>query len=127
MKALVADDVPMIRKLVEYHLKQIGFEILNAADGAEALALATNSKFDLILLDVMMPEIDGLEVLRKIREGKTNRETPIIIMTAYGDSARVVKAIDYGANDFITKPIQQEVFRQKIFKAINTASTGGMK
>ena len=89
MKALVADDVPMIRKLVEFHLKQVGFEISNAADGAEALALTENSKFDLILLDIMMPEMDGLEVLRRIRAGTMNKSTPVIIMTAYGDSVNV--------------------------------------
>jgi len=127
MKALVADDVPMIRKLVEFLLKQIGFEILNASDGAEALVLATNSKFDLILLDIMMPEMDGLEVLQKIRQGTINRETPVIIMTAYGDSTSVKKAIDYGANDFIAKPVQQEVFRKKIFDAVSTASSGAAK
>lgn len=127
MKALVADDVPMIRKLVEFLLKQIGFEISNAADGAEALLVATNSKFDLILLDVMMPEMDGIEVLHRIRQGTTNKDTPIIIMTAYGDAASVKKAMDYGANDFIVKPVQQAAFRQKIFDVIKAASATGAK
>lgn len=123
MKALIADDVPMIRKLVEFHLKQIGFEISNAADGAEALMLADNTKFDLILLDIMMPEMDGLEVLRKIRAGTTNKLTPVIIMTAYGDSANVRKAVEYGANDFIVKPVEQVSFRKKVIDAVNIKST----
>lgn len=123
MRALVADDVPMIRKLVEFHLKQVGFEIFNAADGAEALALANSSKFDLILLDIMMPEIDGLEVLKKIRGGTMNKTTPVIIMTAYGDSANVRKAVQYGANDFIVKPVEQVSFRKKVIDAVNTRST----
>ncbi len=123
MKALIADDVPMIRKLVEFHLKQIGFEISNAADGAEALMLADSSKFDLILLDIMMPEIDGLEVLRKIRAGTMNKTTPVIIMTAYGDSANVRKAVQFGANDFIVKPVEQMSFRKKVIDAVNTRST----
>jgi CheY-like chemotaxis protein len=118
MKALVADDVPMIRKLVEFHLKQIGFDISNAADGAEALMLASNTKFDLILLDIMMPEMDGLEVLRKVRGGSINKETPVIIMTAYGDSANVRKAVEYGANDFIVKPVEQVSFRKKVLDAL---------
>jgi len=119
MRALVADDVPMIRKLVEFHLKQIGFDISNAADGAEASMLAGNSKFDLILLDIMMPEMDGLEVLRRIREGNINRDTPVIIMTAYGDTANVRKAVEYGANDFIVKPVEQVSFRKKVADAVN--------
>jgi CheY-like chemotaxis protein len=120
MKALVADDVPMIRKLVEFHLKQIGFDISNAADGAEALMLASNSKYDLILLDIMMPEMDGLEVLRRIRQGSINKETPVIIMTAYGDSSNVKKAVEYGANDFIVKPVEQGSFRKKVIDAVST-------
>ena len=120
MKALVADDVPMIRKLVEFHLKQIGFDISNAADGAEALMLASNTKFDLILLDIMMPEMDGLEVLRKVRGGSINKETPVIIMTAYGDSANVRKAVEYGANDFIVKPVEQISFRKKVLDALKS-------
>ena len=119
MKALVADDVPMIRKLVEFHLKQIGFDVSNAADGAEALLLASNSKFDLILLDIMMPEMDGLEVLRRVRVNTVNKETPIIIMTAYSDSANVKKAVEYGANDFVVKPVEQLSFRKKIIDAVS--------
>jgi CheY-like chemotaxis protein len=127
MKALVADDVPMIRKLVEFHLKQIGFDISNAADGAEALMLASNSKFDLILLDIMMPEMDGLEVLRRIRAGTVNKSTPVIIMTAYGDSANVKKAVEFGANDFIVKPVEQVSFRKKVIDAVNSRQTESTK
>ena len=127
MKALVADDVPMIRKLVEFHLKQVGFDISNAADGAEALMLAETSKFDLILLDIMMPEMDGLEVLRRISSGNVNKATPVIIMTAYGDSANVKKAVEYGASDFIVKPVEQGSFRKKVVNAVSTRSKDGGK
>ncbi len=125
MKVLVADDIPMIRKLVEYHLKQIGFDISNAADGEEALTLATNFKYDLILLDIMMPEMDGLEVLQRLRAESVNKATPIIMMTAYGDSASVKKAVDLGANDFIVKPVEQVSFRKKVMDALRSQSTGG--
>ncbi len=124
MKALIADDVPMIRKLVEFHLKQIGFDISNAADGAEAFMYASNSKYDLIMLDVMMPEMDGLEVLRRIREGSVNKDTPVIIMTAYGDSSNVRKAMEYGANDFIVKPVEQVSFRKKVIDAVSAKPPG---
>lgn len=124
MKALVADDVPMIRRLVEFHLKQIGFEISNAADGAEALMLTTSVKFDLIVLDIMMPEVDGLEVLRRIRDGSVNKETPVIIMTAFGDSANVRKAVQYGANDFIVKPLEQASFRKRVTDIVGPKPAG---
>jgi len=124
MKALVADDVPMIRKLVEFHLKQIGFEVANAADGAEALMFASNTKYDLILLDIMMPEIDGLEVLRRIRQESVNKDTPVIIMTAYGDASNVKRAKEYGANDFIVKPVEQISFRKKVIEAVSSKSSG---
>jgi len=124
MKALVADDVPMIRKLVEFHLKHLGFEISNAADGAEALDVAARTKFDLIMLDIMMPEIDGLEVLRRLRADSVNKETPVIIMTAYGDSSNVRRAMEYGASDFIVKPVEQSSFRTKVIKAVSAKPNG---
>lgn len=126
MKVLVADDIPMIRKLVEYHLKQIGFDISNAADGVEALMLASNFRYDLILLDIMMPEMDGLEVLRRLRADSLNKDTPIIMMTAYGDSASVKRAVDLGASDFIVKPVEQISFRKKVLDALNSRSPGGV-
>ncbi len=110
MKALVADDVPMIRKLVEFHLKQIGFDISNAADGAEALMLASNSKFDLILLDIMMPEMDGEQLAKWIKNDSTLRFTYIILLTAKGDVKDRVRGLQSGADDYITKPApHQEV------------------
>ncbi len=126
MKVLVADDIPMIRKLVEYHLKQIGFDISNAADGVEALMLASNFRYDLILLDIMMPEMDGLEVLRRLRADSLNKNTPIIMMTAYGDSESVKRAVDLGASDFIVKPGEQISFRRKVLDALNSRSPGGV-
>ncbi len=123
MKVLVADDIPMIRKLVEYHLKRIGFDTSSAADGAEALMLASNFRYDLILLDIMMPEMDGLEVLRRLRGDSVNRDTPVIMMTAYGDASSVKKAVEYGANDFIVKPVEQVSFRKKIMDIMKARST----
>lgn len=124
MKALVADDVPMIRKLVEFHLRQIGFEISNAADGDEALTLANDTEYDLILLDIMMPKMDGLEVLRRVRGGSVNGDTPIVIMTAYNDSANVKKAVEYGATDFIVKPVERASFRKKVMEAVSLKDFG---
>ena len=118
MKALLADDTPMIRKLIEIHLKKFGFEVSTAANGTEALKHLDNSKFDIIMLDLMMPEIDGFEVLRHIRSQGPNRGTPVIILTAFGDVNNVVKATSLGASDFLVKPVDQNVLREKVSNAI---------
>ena len=123
-KVLVADDVPMIRQLVGFHLKQIGFEISNAADGAEALSMANANVYDLILLDIMMPKMDGLEVLKKVRERSANVCTPVVMMTAYTDTANISKAIEYGATDFISKPVERISFRKKVMDAISLKYIG---
>ena len=118
MKALLADDTPMIRKLIEIHLKKFGFEVSTAANGTEALKHLDNSKFDIIMLDLMMPEIDGFEVLRHIRSQGPNRGTPVIILTAFGDVNNVVKATSLGASDFLVKPVDQNVLREKVSNAV---------
>ncbi|HQT91169.1 MAG TPA: response regulator [Candidatus Kryptobacter bacterium] len=118
MKALLADDTPMIRRLIEIHLKKFGFEVSTAANGTEALMHLDNSKFDIIMLDLMMPEIDGFEVLRHIRSQGPNRGTPVIILTAFGDVNNVVKAASLGASDFLVKPVDQNVLREKVSNAI---------
>ncbi len=126
-KVLVADDVPMIRQLVGFHLKQIGFEISNAADGAEALSMAHDTEYDLILLDIMMPKMDGLEVLKRVREASANIGTPIVIMTAYSDTENIRKAIEYGATDFISKPVERVPFRKKVMDAISLKYVGNVR
>ena len=118
MKALLADDTPMIRRLIEIQLKKFGFEVSTAANGTEALMHLDNSKFDIIMLDLMMPEIDGFEVLRHIRSQGPNRGTPVIILTAFGDVNNVVKATSLGASDFLVKPVDQNVLREKVSNAV---------
>jgi DNA-binding response OmpR family regulator len=118
MKALLADDTPMIRRLIEIQLKKFGFEVSTAANGTEALVHLDNSKFDIIMLDLMMPEIDGFEVLRRIRSQGPNRGTPVIILTAFGDVNNVVKATSLGASDFLVKPVDQNVLREKVSSAV---------
>ncbi len=118
MKALLADDVSMIRRLIEIHLRKMGFEVSTAANGTEALKHSDKSKFDVILLDLMMPEIDGFEVLRRIRSEGSNRGTPVIILTAFGDLNNVMKAATLGVNDFLVKPVDQNVLKEKVSSAL---------
>lgn len=98
---LVADDEPAIRNLLRDFLEAQGYAVVTAADGKEALAVARASSPDLILLDVMMPWVDGFDVVRELRrEG----ETPVILLTARVDETDKVKGLGLGADDYVTKP-----------------------
>ena len=100
-KILLVDDEPLIVKGLKYSLEQDGYETDSAADGEEALQKFASSQFDLILLDVMLPKIDGTEVCQRIRE-KSN--VPIIMLTAKGDDMDKILGLEYGADDYMTKP-----------------------
>jgi diguanylate cyclase (GGDEF)-like protein len=107
-KILVVDDEPHIRRILQFLLEQEGFEVLLAADGEKSLKILTTEKPDLILLDVMMPKMDGYSVLGKIRNNFETRNIPVIMLTAKGESAEKVKGLKSGANDYLTKPFNQE-------------------
>ncbi|MFD2617676.1 response regulator [Terrilactibacillus laevilacticus] len=98
---LVVDDEDRIRKLLKMYLEREGFEIDEAADGEEALNLATEKDYDVILLDLMLPGMDGIEVCEKLRETKA---TPIIMLTAKGEESNRVQGFEVGTDDYITKP-----------------------
>ena len=98
---LVADDDKDIRELVAIYLKTEGFNVKLAENGEEALALIEKNKFDLVILDVMMPKIDGLETLIKIRK---NHIMPIIFLTAKNEEIDMIKGLTLGADDYIGKP-----------------------
>ena len=100
-KILVVDDEKLIVKGIKFSLEQDGMEVAAAHDGEEALALARGSHFDLIVLDVMLPLIDGLEVCQGIREFS---DTPIIMLTAKSEDMDKIMGLEYGADDYITKP-----------------------
>ena len=100
-KVLVVDDEASIVNIISYNLKKEGYEVITAEDGEAGLELAMNEKPDLILLDIMMPKMDGYEVCRKIRE-KSN--VPIIMLTARADEVDKVIGLEMGADDYVTKP-----------------------
>ena len=104
---LVVDDLPQNVRLLEAYLIPQGYEIARAANGKEALAKLTDSQIDLILLDVMMPDIDGFEVTRRIRQNDKYRLLPIILVTALGETKDRVKGIEAGCDDFISKPVDK--------------------
>ncbi len=101
MTVLVVDDEKSLREFVRRNLEARGYKVLNAANGLEALAVFENGQVDLVILDIMMPHLDGLETARRIRAGS---RVPIIILTAMGEEADKVRAFALGADDYLTKP-----------------------
>ena len=100
-KVLVVDDEKLIVKGIKYSLEQDEMKVDCAYDGEEALRLAGENQYDIILLDVMLPALDGFEVLKRIREFSS---VPIIMLTAKGDDMDKILGLEYGADDYITKP-----------------------
>ncbi|MBQ8636784.1 MAG: response regulator transcription factor [Clostridia bacterium] len=101
MKILVVDDEKLLVKGIKYNLEQEGYQVVTAFDGEEALRLSHDESIDLILLDLMLPKMDGLTVCRNIR---TFSDTPIIMLTAKSEDIDKILGLEYGADDYITKP-----------------------
>ena len=100
-KVLVVDDEKLIVKGIRFNLEQDGMEVDCAYDGEEAVEKAKENKYDIILLDLMLPKMDGLEVCQQIREFSN---VPIVMLTAKGEDMDKILGLDYGADDYITKP-----------------------
>ena len=100
-KILLVDDEPTMLKGLKYSLEQDGYEILTAQDGEEALSVFFDNEVDLVLLDVMLPKMDGIQVCQRIRE---QSNVPIIMLTAKGEDMDKILGLEYGADDYMTKP-----------------------
>lgn len=103
-KVLIVDDEEHIRELIKFNLKKEGYDIEIAINGVEALNIIREIKFDLILLDLMLPEIDGLEVCKEIRRNEETSDIPVMMITAKGEEFDKVLGLELGADDYITKP-----------------------
>ena len=106
-RILIVDDIEANRDIIEARLRSHGYELIQAADGEEALMATKRHQPDLILLDVMMPKLDGIEVTRRLKGDASLPFTPIVLVTAKGDSKDVVAGLDAGADEYLTKPIDQ--------------------
>lgn len=102
---LVVDDEQDLLDLIEYNLKKEGFDVLKAEDGKEGIKMARKHSPNLILLDIMMPKMDGLEAVEVIRDDQELKRIPIIFLTARGDEKTEVEGLNKGGDDYITKPI----------------------
>ncbi|MEB3186410.1 MAG: response regulator [bacterium] len=119
-KILVVDDEASIRQIVETRLKLAGYEVVTAADGQEALDKALSLSPDLIVLDIMMPRVDGFEVCREIRK---TMMTPIIMLTAKGDITDRIAALELGADDYVVKPFSPRELEARIKAVLRRTHT----
>lgn len=103
-KVLIVDDEEHIRELIKFNLKKEGYDTAMAVNGSEALKVIKETKFDLILLDLMLPEVDGLEVCKEIRKNEETSDIPVMMITAKGEEFDKVLGLELGADDYITKP-----------------------
>lgn len=101
---LVVDDEAVLMETLAYNLEQAGYQVTTAADGVSALEAARREKPDLIILDLMLPEMDGLEVCRQLRRENATAITPILMLTAKGEEIDKVVGLEVGADDYVTKP-----------------------
>ncbi len=113
-KILVVDDEPDALELIEFNLKAAGYEVITAADGAEAVKKARAAAPDLILLDLMLPEIDGLEVCKILRRDANTAATPIIMLTAKAAEIDRILGLELGADDYVTKPFSPRELNLRI-------------
>lgn len=111
---LVVDDNRITTKLLRRYLEANGFEASEAYDGIECLEKVAQRVPDTIVLDVMMPRMDGYETVKRLRENPTTSKIPVVIVTALNDVANQLKAIESGADDFLSKPIEEKLLIAKI-------------
>ncbi|MCA1691064.1 MAG: response regulator [Actinobacteria bacterium] len=103
-KVLVIDDDPVILELLRVNFEIEGFDVVSAGDGREGLEKALSEQPDVILSDIMMPRLDGLQLLSQLKRGPRTRNFPVILLSAKAQNAEVQQGLDLGADDYVTKP-----------------------
>jgi two-component system, cell cycle response regulator len=113
-RILVVDDVPANLRLLEARLSAEYFDVMTAASGEEALAVCNRAECDLVLLDVMMPDVDGFEVCRRLKKNPSTQHIPVVMVTALDQPSDRVAGLDAGADDFLTKPVSDLVLIARV-------------
>ena len=111
---LIVDDEEDIIELIKYNLKNEGYAILTATTGEQAIKIAKNARPDLVVLDLMLPGIDGLEVTRHLKKNDDTMDIPIVMVTAKGEESDVVTGLELGANDYLSKPFSPRELTARI-------------
>ncbi len=114
IKILLVDDEPDILEIISFNLEKVGYQVTTASNGLEALKQAKKTRPPLIILDVMMPELDGIETCERLRQEEQFQDTIIMFLTARGEDYSYVAAFDAGADDYVTKPIKPKVLLSKV-------------
>jgi two-component system, OmpR family, alkaline phosphatase synthesis response regulator PhoP len=120
-KILVVDDEEDILELIRYNLSREGYKVLCASSGEESLKVTSAEHPDLILLDIMLPGIDGLDVAKRLKGDDTTRKIPIMMLSAKGEESDIVTGLEIGAEDYITKPFSPKVLVARIRAALRRA------
>src|SRR5881227_764936 len=123
-RILLVDDEHSVQTLLSYPLRRDGYEVVPAHDGREALDRFAEQRFDLVVLDVMLPRLDGIEVCRRLR---SRSQLPIIMLTARDDEVDKVLGLEMGADDYITKPFSVREFRSRVRAALRRADMLGAR
>jgi DNA-binding response OmpR family regulator len=121
-RILLVDDEQSIQTLLSYPLRKDGYHVTSALDGGEALQRFEEGRFDLVILDLMLPRIDGVEVCRQLR---SHSQVPIIMLTAKGSETDKVAGLEVGADDYITKPFSMREFRSRVKAALRRSRMSG--
>lgn len=122
-KILVVDDEEDILELIQYNLTREGYHVTAAETGEQALAKAQSKAYDLVVLDLMLPGIDGLEVAKTLKNNEKTKRIPIVMLTAKGEEADVVTGLELGADDYISKPFSPRILVARIRAALRRKST----
>lgn len=113
-RILLADDEEDIKTVVAMFLQTQGYEVVTAFDGLDALERAKEQKFDLIILDIMMPVLDGFEVCKRLKEDESTKDIPVLMLSAAAHVESVNKGMEAGARDYIIKPFEPDKLREKV-------------
>ena len=122
-KILLVEDEELMLKALQFRLRKDGYEVETAKDGIQALELIKETHFDLVITDIMLPFVGGLEIVSKIKSNPESKDTPVIVLSAVGLEKTVMEAFHLGANDFITKPFNLSELSIRVRKNIRVSTT----
>jgi two-component system chemotaxis response regulator CheY len=116
---LIVDDSPTVRKFVSVSLSMQGFNVMTACDGMDALEKLPQKKFDLVITDLNMPNMDGFELIKALRENPEYKELPVVILTSLGDEANKEQGAKLGVDSYVVKPFSLEKIQYEVSKYIS--------